>query len=218
MSNLHLVIGNKNYSSWSLRPWMALTMAGIPFRETVIPLDTPETAKLIAEHSGAGRVPVLHHGRQVVWESLAIMEYLAELFPEKHLWPKTASARAVARSVANEMHAGFGHLRNACPMNLRRPQKAVPLNDAVRKDIARIEQIWRDCRTRFGKGGKFLFGKFSIADAMYAPVVTRFETFAVPVAEDTRAYMNAVLNTPAFGAWRDAALKESWTVPSDEVD
>jgi len=218
MSKLHLVIGNKNYSSWSLRPWMALSMAGIPFRETVIPLDTPETAKLIAQHSGAGRVPVLHHGRQVVWESLAIMEYLAELFPEKHLWPKPVSARAVARSVANEMHAGFGALRNACPMNIRRPRKPVPMNDAVRKDVARIEQLWRECRAKFGKGGKFLFGKFSIADAMYAPVVSRFETYAIAVGDESRAYMDAVLYTPAFSAWREAALKETWIVPSDEVD
>jgi len=218
MSNIHLVIGNKNYSSWSLRPWMALSMAGIPFRETVIPLDTPDTAKLIAQHSGAGRVPVLYHGRQVVWESLAIMEYLAELFPEKSLWPKTISARAMARAVSNEMHAGFGALRNACPMNIRRPARAVPLNDAVKRDIARIEQLWRECRAKFGKGGKFLFGKFSIADAMYTPVVSRFETFAIPVAEETRAYMDAVLNTPAFRSWREAALKETWVVPSDEVD
>ncbi|WP_421694955.1 glutathione S-transferase family protein [Aestuariivirga sp.] len=218
MSNIHLVIGNKNYSSWSLRPWMALSMAGIPFRETVIPLDTPETAALIAEHSGAGRVPVLHHGRQVVWESLAIMEYLAELFPEKHLWPKTSSARAVARAVSNEMHAGFSALRNACPMNIRRPPRPVPMSEAVNRDVARIEQLWRHCRSKFGKGGKFLFGRFSIADAMYTPVVSRFETFMVPVAEDTRAYMDAVLNTPAFTSWREAALKESWIVPSDEVD
>lgn len=218
MSNLHLVIGNKNYSSWSLRPWMALTMAGIPFRETVIPLDTPETSRLIAEHSGAGRVPVLHHGRQVVWESLAIMEYLAELFPEKHLWPKAVSARAVARSVANEMHSGFSALRAACPMNIRRAKRPVPMNEAVLKDIARIAEIWRDCRLRFGKGGRFLFGKFSIADAMYAPVVSRFETYAIPVDEATRAYMDAVMNTGAFAAWRDAALKETWIVPADEVD
>ena len=218
MSNLHLVIGNKNYSSWSLRPWMALSMAGIPFRETVIPLDTPDTARLIAEHSGAGRVPVLHHGRQVVWESLAIMEYLAELFPEKHLWPKTVSARAVARAVANEMHAGFGHLRSACPMNIRRARKPVALSEAAKKDIARVEQIWRDCRAKYGKGGKFLFGKFSIADAMYTPVVSRFETYAIAVADDTRAYMDTILNTPAFRAWREAALKEDLIVPADEVD
>ncbi len=218
MSNLHLVIGNKNYSSWSMRPWMALTMAGIPFRETVIPLDTPETPALIAAHSRAGRVPVLHHGRHTVWESLAIMEYLAELFPEKHLWPKAVTARAVARAVANEMHAGFGALRSACPMNLRRPRKPVAMSEAVTRDVARIEQIWRECRGRFGKGGKFLFGRFSIADAMYAPVVSRFETYAVEIAEDSRAYMDAVMNTAAFAAWRDAALNEPWIVPADEVD
>jgi glutathione S-transferase len=218
VSNLHLVIGNKNYSSWSLRPYMAMSMAGIPFRETVIPLDTPETARQIAGHSQAGRVPVLHHGRLSIWESMAIMEYLAELFPEKSLWPRTASARALARSVSNEMHAGFGALRNACPMNLRRSRKPVPMSAAVLKDVARIETIWRDCRARFGKAGKFLFGKFSIADAMYAPVVTRFDTFAIAVAGDTRAYMDAVMNTPAFQSWREAALKETWIVPSDEVD
>ena len=217
MSKLHLVIGNKNYSSWSLRPWMAMTMAGIPFRETVIPLDTPETSALIAAHSRAGRVPVLHHGRQTVWESLAIMEYVAELFPEKHLWPKAVSARAVARCVSHEMHAGFSALRSACPMNLRRAPKPVPFSEAVLKDVARIEQIWRECRERFGKGGKFLFGRFSIADAMYIPVVTRFETYKVPVSEDTRAYMHTVTNTAAFTAWRDAALKEPWIVPSDEA-
>lgn len=218
MSKLQLVIGNKNYSSWSMRPWMALSMAGIPFREMVIPLDMPDTAALIAQHSAAGRVPVLHHGRQTVWESLAIMEYLAELFPEKHLWPKALAARAVARAVANEMHAGFGALRNACPMNLRRPRKPVPMSEATLGDVARIEQIWRECRTKFGKGGKFLFGRFSIADAMYAPVVSRFETYAVMVAEDTRAYMHTIMTTEAFAAWREAALKETWVVAADEVD
>ena len=197
---------------------MALTMAGIPFRETVIPLDTPDTARLIAQHSAAGRVPVLLHGRQTVWESLAIMEYLAELFPEKHLWPKPVSARAIARAVSNEMHAGFGALRNACPMNLRRPRKSVALSEQVLKDVARIEEIWRSCRAKFGKGGKFLFGRFSIADAMYTPVVTRFDTYAIKVADDTRAYMNTIMHTEAFQAWREAALKESWIVPSDEVD
>ena len=218
MSSLHLIIGNKNYSSWSLRPWMALSMAGIPFRETVIPLDTPDTARLIAEHSRAGRVPVLHHGRTSIWESLAIMEYLAELFPEKHLWPKATAARALARSVSNEIHAGFSALRNDCPMNLRRPRKPVPLSDAVLRDVKRIEDLWREARARYGKGGKFLFGKFSIADAMFAPVVTRFDTFAIPVADDTRAYMDHVMNTEAFRSWKEAALKEEWIVPSDEVD
>jgi glutathione S-transferase len=218
MSKLHLVIGNKNYSSWSLRPWMALSMAGIPFRETVIPLDTPETAGLIAAHSGAGRVPVLHHGRTVIWESLAIMEYLAEVFPEKMLWPKATAARAMARSVSNEMHAGFSALRNACPMNLRRPVKPVPMSEAILKDVRRIEELWRLCRQRHGKGGKYLFGKFSIADAMYAPVVTRFHTYAIEIAADTRAYMDTLLGSPAFLVWKEAALLEDWIVPSDEVD
>lgn len=193
-------------------------MAGVPFRETVIPLDTPDTARLIGEHSNAGRVPVLIHGRTAIWESLAIMEYMAELFPDNNFWPKTVVARAIARSVSNEMHAGFNSLRNACPMNLRRPKRSVPINDAVLKDIARIENIWRECRVRFGKNGKFLFGKFCIADAMFAPVVTRFDTFAIPVASDTRQYMDNVMNTEAFQSWRDAALKETWVVPSDEVD
>lgn len=197
---------------------MALSMAGIPFRETVIPLDTEDTARLIAEHTRAGRVPVLHHGRTTIWESLAIMEYLAELFPEKNLWPKTAAARALARSVANEMHAGFAALRNACPMNLRRQKKPVPFSGAIMKDVRRIEELWSECRARYGKGGKFLFGKFSIADAMYTPVVTRFHTYDVPVSGETRAYMETVMNTAAFGSWKEAALKESWIVPADEVD
>ena len=218
MSTLHLIIGNKNYSSWSLRPWMAMTMAGIPFRETVIPLDTPETKSQIAEHSGAGRVPVLHHGKFVIWDSLAILEYLAETFPEKKLWPAGKTARAVARSVANEMHSGFAALRNACPMNIRRAPKPVPLSDPVNADIARIETIWRECREKFGKGGPFLFGKFSIADAMYAPVASRFSTYLLSTGDDTRAYVATILNTSAFKLWQEAALKESWIIPADEVD
>ncbi|MCB1380311.1 MAG: glutathione S-transferase family protein [Alphaproteobacteria bacterium] len=218
MSRLHLIIGNKNYSSWSLRPWMIMTMAGIPFNETVIPLDTPETKRQIAEHTGAGRVPVLRHGRLIIWESLAIMEYLAELFPDKHLWPRTIGARAMARAVSNEMHAGFQAIRNACPMNLRRPSRPVAMNDSVLRDVARIELLWRDSRKNHGKGGRFLFGKFSIADAMYAPVVTRLDTYAIPVADDTRTYMDAIMSTDAFRAWKDAGIKEPWTIAADEVD
>ncbi len=210
MSRLHLVIGNKNYSSWSLRPWMILSMAGIPFTETVIPLDTPDTSRLIAAHSPAGRVPVLKHGRLAIWESLAIMEYLAEMFPEKYLWPKAVAARAMARAVAHEMHAGFSGLRKSCPMNLRRIKRAVPMPDAALADVARIEDIWRQCRTRFGKGGKFLFGRFGIADAMYAPVVTRLDTYQVQVKPETRRYMDAILGHAAFIDWRLAALKEPW--------
>jgi glutathione S-transferase len=218
VSKLHLVIGNKNYSSWSLRPWMALSMAKLPFTETVIPLDMPDTARRIAEHSGAGRVPVLYHGKLVIWESLAILEYLAEAFPQKGLWPKSAAARAMARSISNEMHAGFRALRNACPMNIRRPRKPVAMDQDVKKDVARIEEIWRAARARHAKGGKFLFGKFCNADAMYAPVVSRLETYDIKVASDTREYMKNVMATPAFKSWKEAALQESWVVPSDEAD
>jgi len=218
MAKLHLVTGNKNYSSWSLRPWLAMTMAGLEFDETMILLDTPDTKNQIAGHSKAGRVPILHHGKVTVWETLAILEYLAETFPEKNLWPKAKAARTVARSVSNEMHAEFSSLRNACPMNLRRPPKPIKMNDAIMADVARIEEIWRDCRKTYGKGEKFLFGKFCNADAMFAPVVTRLETYAIPVAKDTRAYMDAVTATKAFQKWKSAALQETWIVPSDEVD
>jgi len=218
MSKLHLVIANKNYSSWSMRPWLAMSMAGLPFNETVIPLDTPATKAAIAAHSEAGRVPVLHHGKITVWESLAILEYLAEAFPQKHWWPKPVAARAMARSIASEVHAGFSALRNACPMNLRRAKKPVPMPQAVLADVARIEALWRNCRTRFGKGGKFLFGRFCNADAMYGPVVARFDTYAVPVRPDTRAYMDNVMATTAFRAWKEAALKETWIIAADEID
>lgn len=218
MSSLTLVVGNKNYSSWSMRPWMSLSMAGIPFKEVVIPLDQPGTKTEILSHSHAGRVPVLHHGKFTIWESLAILEYLAEAFPEKGLWPRTMAPRALARAVSSEMHAGFSALRNACPMNLRRPRKALVLSDAVKADIQRIENIWRECRVNFGRSGKFLFGKFGNADSMFAPVVTRFDTYDIKVAKDTRQYMDNVMATNAFQTWKEAALKETWIIPHDEVD
>jgi glutathione S-transferase len=220
MSHFTLAIANKNYSSWSLRAWLAMRQFAIPFEEKIIPLDTPSTARQIARHSGAGRLPVLHHGEVTIWESLAILEYLAEIFPDRGLWPKARKARAMARAVSNEMHAGFQALRNACPMNLRRPRKppASPLADEVRANIARIEALWSQSRKLYGKGGPFLFGKFTIADAMYAPVVTRFETYAIPVSPSTREYMDAVAGTAAFRAWKAAAVKEKWIIAADEVD
>jgi glutathione S-transferase len=218
MSKLHLIIGNKNYSSWSLRPWMAMTMAGLPFNETVIPLDTPATKQKIAEYSGAGRVPVLHHGRLVIWDSLAILEYLAETFPEKKLWPAGKAARATARSVSNEMHSGFSALRSALPMNIRRVGGPIARSEAVQADLDRIDIIWQTCRQNFGRGGPYLFGRFSIADAMYAPVASRFQTYACPISESSRRYVETVLATPAFKSWKESALKEAWIVPADEVD
>lgn len=217
MAKLHLVIGNKNYSSWSLRPWMALTMAHIPFDETVIPLDQPQTRKRILEHSPAGTVPVLHHGKLTVWESLAILEYLADTFPDKKLWPQGKAARAVARSAANEMHCGFAALRSACPMNLRRLRKAVALSDTVKAEITRIDALWRHCRRTYGRKGKFLFGSFGNADAMFTPVVTRFDTYDIKVSSESRAYMDAVLATAAFQAWKKAALQEPWTIAREEI-
>ena len=218
MGKLHLVVANKNYSSWSLRPWMAMHMAGLPFTDTVIQLDVADTKKRIARHSKAGRLPVLHHGERVIWDSLAILEYLAETFPEKNFWPKSAAARAMARSVSCEMHSGFQALRNECPMNLRRARKTITLSDAAVADVARIEQIWRDCRAKFAGRGDFLFGKFSNADAMFTPVVTRFDTYDIKVSRASRAYMNAIMNTSAFRAWKETALKEDWIIAADEVD
>jgi glutathione S-transferase len=205
---LTLVVGSKNYSSWSLRPWLALRAAGIPFEDIVVPLDRPETKAEIARHSPSGRVPVLRDGELVVWDSLAIIEYAAERFPEAHLWPADRAARAVARSVSAEMHAGFQALRAHLPMNLKRTPAPRDLPAEAEADIARVEEIWRACRAR--GAGPFLFGAFSGADAMYAPVVTRFETYRVPVDPEIRAYMDAILGLPAYREWRDAALAEPW--------
>jgi glutathione S-transferase len=218
VAKLQLVIANKNYSSWSLRPYMALAMAGIPFEEKLIHFGELSFNEEIRKISPAGKVPILVHGKITIWDSLAILEYLAETFPDKNLWPKSRAARAMARSISNEMHSGFSGLRNACPMNIRRPVKPVPMPEAALADVGRIEAIWRDCRKTFGKGGKFLFGKFCNADAMFAPVVSRLETFSIPVAKDTRTYMDAVLATKAYKTWKSAALLESWIVPEDEVD
>jgi glutathione S-transferase len=217
MGRLVLVIGNKIFSSWSLRPWFAMTMVGLPFDEIVIPLDKPDTKRMIAEHSLSGRVPVLYHGSRKVWDSLAILEYLAETFPEKRMWPAGQAARAMARAVSSEMHAGFSALRNECAMNLRRPCMPTQMSDQAKADADRIETIWRECREKYGKSGKFLFGRFSIADAMFAPVVTRFDTYAIPVSETTRAYMKSVLETDAFQNWKKSALKEKWDLPQTEV-
>ena len=218
MVKLELIIANKNYSSWSLRPWLVLKMGDIPFTERLIRFGEPRFGCEVRKVSAAGKVPILIHGKAVIWDSLAIAEYLAETFSERNLWPKSKSARAMARAVSSEMHSGFSNFRSACPMNLRRPPKPVKMSDAADADVARIEELWRDCRKAHGKGGRFLFGKFSIADAMFAPVVSRLETYAIPVAKDTRDYMNGITATKAFQSWKLEALKEPWIVPEDEVD
>lgn len=218
MSKPILVIGNKNYSSWSLRPYMALAMAGIDFEEKLITFGEPAFGKAVVKISKASLVPILVHGKNTVWDSLAIMEYAAETWSDRNLWPKNKAARAMARSVSAEMHSGFRNLRNACPMNLRRAIKPVAMNDDIRADVARLEALWKECRSAHGRGGPFLFGKFSIADAMFTPIVTRFETYDIKVSNDTQHYMNAVMATPAFHDWKADGLKEKSLYLEDEVD
>jgi glutathione S-transferase len=215
---LHLIIGNKNYSSWSLRPWLGMKAVGIAFEETVISLEAKDFKERVLAVSGAGKVPVLIDGDIRVWESLAILEYLAEKFPAAGLWPKLAGARAHARAVATEMHAGFLPLRRHLPMNVWRPVRGRALDDGAAADVKRIDSIWSECRARFGADGPFLFGAFGAADAMYAPVVSRFHTYAVPVSDVSRAYMEAVMALPAWGEWDAAARREPWVLPHDEVD
>jgi glutathione S-transferase len=217
MTTLHLTIGNKNYSSWSMRPWFAMKVAGIPFEETVISLNAPEFKERL-KISGTGKVPVLVDGSVRIWESLAILEYLAETNLAAKLWPADAAARAHARAVSNEMHAGFLPLRRQCPMNFWRPVKKMALNAEAAANVWRIDAMWSDCRDRFGAGGPFLFGKFTATDAMYAPVVSRFHTYAVEVGAASRAYMAAVMALPAWAEWTAAALQEPWVLPEDEVD
>jgi glutathione S-transferase len=215
---LTLVIGNKNYSSWSLRPWIAMKVAGIPFAEEVISLDATDFHERVRKISGTGKVPALADGETHVWESLAILEYLAEKYPQARLWPAEPPARAHARSIAAEMHAGFTPLRRHYPMNVWRPMKRREPVAEVVDHVRRIDTMWTDCRTRFGEGGPFLFGAFGAADAMYAPVVSRFRTYEVDVSPVARAYMAAVMALPAWAEWYAAALQEPWVLPSDEVD
>lgn len=214
-----LYIGNKCFSSWSLRPWIAMKQMGIAFEEKFVRLRTPETAANLARVSPTGLVPVLDHDGKIVWETLAILEYLNELFPAGRLWPTDRDARAHARSVATEMHSGFREVRYGWPMNLRRTKAYKPLNAEGELQRERIESIWRGCRERFGKDGPFLFGHFTAADAMYAPVVTRFDTYGGELAPDIRAYCDAVLATPAMVEWYAEAAKEPWPEPRpDEQD
>lgn len=215
---LKLIVGNKNYSSWSFRPWIAMKVANIAFEEEVISLDAADFKPRVSRISGTGKVPVLDDGGIHVWESLAILEYLAERFPGARLWPIGPAARARARVVASEMHAGFLPLRRALPMNMWRPVKRRELNDETKANVRRIQAMWAECRNRYGSGGPFLFGSFGAADAMYAPVVSRFHTYDVEVDAPTRAYMDAMMALPAWTEWKQAALQEPWVLPEDEVD
>lgn len=216
---LTLVIGNKNYSSWSMRPWLALKTANIAFDEVSIPLYTGDADKQrILKFSRSGKVPVLVDGDITVWDSLAIIEYAAERFPDAQLWPEDRASRAHARSVSAEMHSGFAALRNECGMNLHRPVGAKALSADARADIARIQESWSECRERYGKLGPYLFGAFSGADAMYAPVVHRFRTYAIGVSLPVRDYMDTMMALPAFQQWTRAGLAETRVIEKFEVD
>ena len=214
MEKLVLYIGNRNYSSWSMRAWMALEGSGIPFEDVLIPFDFAAGNPEIKAISPTGLVPFLRHGSLNIWETLSIIEYAAELFPDAGVWPKDREARSLARSISAEMHAGFRALRGACPMNMRRAPDKIDLPDGVAPDVARIEAIWRDCLAK--SGGPFLFGAFSAADAMFAPVVSRFETYALDVSQQTQDYMATMMAHPYWVKWRDMALAEPWVVPEDE--
>lgn len=210
-----LYIANKNYSSWSFRPWMALTGVGIDFEEVLIPFDYPNGNPNIKAVSPSGHVPMLQHGTLKIWESFAIIEYAAELYPEAGLLPKDPAKRALARSVSMEMLSSFRALRSACPMNIRRPKGQIALPDGVSADINRIETIWRDLLQT--SGGPFLFGEFSGADAMFAPVVNRFDIYDLVGSKDTLGYMDTMKAHSAWRKWEEAARSEPWIVPEDEV-
>lgn len=220
MPDLKLILGNKNYSSWSLRPWIAMRQAGIAFEEEVVRLDFDGEGGTSNAHlkaySPAARVPVLFDGPLCIWESLSILEYVAELFPEKQLWPDDREVRARARTAANEMHAGFGALRSELPMNVRRTPAAVDYSQDVARDIERIGEIWEECRHSHAADGPYLFGRFSVADAMYAPVCSRFHVYEVPLSETARGYVDAVLGCDAFLEWKAAAEAEPWVIEAEE--
>ncbi|MCW6509105.1 glutathione S-transferase family protein [Lichenifustis flavocetrariae] len=215
--NWTLTIGNKAYSSWSQRPWILLRHFDIPFTERVVPLDRATTSVDIQQHSPTGRVPALQAGDLVIWESIAIAEFIADRFPDKAIWPVDPDARAIARSLAAEMHASFTRLRQHCPTNFRRPQRAIAIPDDVRHDVDRIEAAWSATRQQWGQGGPFLFGAFTAADAMYAPVVNRFWTYDIPVKGETRAYMEAMMALPAWLAWIEGAKAEPWFIDKYEA-
>ncbi len=216
MADFHIVIGNRRYSSWSLRGWLAVRVSGVTFDETVVPLDRPETSDEIAEQAGRGPrlVPLLHHDGRTIWDSLAILEYMAEQVPAAGLWPGDAGSRAVARSVVAEMHSGFRALRMELPMNLGVDRSGQGYSDEAAADIARIQEVWSNCLS--DSGGDYLFGDWSGADIAFAPVVTRFKTYGVSLEPRLQRYVEAVLTHPAMGEWYGGAAAEPWVSPRYE--
>ncbi|PCI04723.1 MAG: glutathione S-transferase [Hyphomicrobiales bacterium] len=215
MPHMKLFIGNKNYSSWSFRPWIAMMVKGVEFEEQLIQFDFEAGNPKFAEFSPTNKVPVLHDDGVIITESLAILEYINDKFPEKGFWPGDIKTRALARSIAHEMHGGFSGIRNDCPMNMRREIGAIDVSDQTRKDVRRIETIWRECLERFG--GPFLFGEFTIADAMFAPVVNRLEIYQLSDEPEVQKYSAAMKGLYAWQEWEKAGRAEPWIVEEDEA-
>jgi glutathione S-transferase len=212
MSGLTLVIGNRNYSSWSMRPWLLMRQLGIEFEEIQIPLHQPDSPERKLAYSPAGKVPILIDGDMRIWDSLAIVEHLAEKFPEKRLWPADNEARGLARSVSAEMHSGFARLRTRMPMNCRAHRPDAGRGPGVQEDIDRVREIWRECRVRSEAAGEFLFGEFTAADAMFAPVASRFQTYDVELEGVEGEYAGAILALPVVKEWIEAACEEPWSI------
>ncbi|MEM9278771.1 MAG: glutathione S-transferase family protein [Pseudomonadota bacterium] len=212
---MKLYIGNKNYSSWSFRPWIGLKMQDVAFEEVLVPFEDEIGNPRFKEFSPTGKVPCLVDRSLTVWESLAILEYAADKFPEKNFWPSDMDKRAVARAVAHEMHGGFGNLRTECPMNMRRDHYAIAVSDGVRKDVSRIEQLWDECLQN--SGGPFLFGGFSNADAMFAPVVNRLEIYCLSTADSVARYTKSMQALVPWQEWDTAGRAEPWIVEADEA-
>lgn len=217
MSEIHLVVGNRNYSSWSLRAWLALQKGGVSFETTVLPLDTPEFEEKIGDYSPTRRVPVLWHEGRCIWDSLAIGEYVNEQFAGGSLWPRDAASRGMGRAMAAEMHSGFPDLRGKMPMNCRARNRRVAVDRALGRDIERIWTLWSDALSAHADAGPWLLGKYSLADAMFAPVVLRFRTYGVALPRDVEPYCQAVLGDPDLQPWLVAAGEEAWVIDAEEV-
>lgn len=218
MEQLEFITGNKTYSSWSLRPWLALRQTGAPFSEIVVSLYVPGYKQALLQHSPTGKVPVLKHGTRVIWDSLAICEYLAEQFPQAGLWPQDPEARALARAVSAEMHSGFPVVRQLMPFNCRAAHRQLPAaTPELQTEIGRLQDIWRTARSRFGAEGPWLFGRFSIADAMFIPVALRFVTYGIGLDQTSQAYVDTVLAHPPVQEWIAAARRETDVIESSEI-
>ncbi|SCA55456.1 Glutathione S-transferase domain protein [Candidatus Terasakiella magnetica] len=217
MSDMKIILGNRNYSSWSLRPWLVMKHLGLDFDEIVVPLFEGDFKEELLKHSPSGKVPVLKFKDQEIWDSLAICEYLNEENPDAGLWPVETEARAIARSVSYEMHSGFFNIRNDMPMNIRRTIDGFSPSSLCQEDINRIIEIWTSCRQRFGQSGPFLFGQFSIADAMFAPVVSRFNSYRIPIKGVAADYMHAILTLSSMEEWTESACGEEWVIEAVEL-